>query len=65
VKKKKQIRSIKKGYSYFISTTELRRWMKLPPAQKLQWLEEANLFIAKNAPTSVQQLHQAFRKGLI
>jgi len=32
----------RKGYSYHVSTSDLKKWMPLPAEMKLEWLEEIN-----------------------
>ena len=55
----------KKGFSYGISEDVLKKWIKLSPEQKLEWLEEINRFIYNFAPEKSKEIMQKFRKGEI
>lgn len=54
-----------KGYSYYVTDEQIRKYRKLTPRQKLEWLEEVNEFTNKAAPDRVKRLHRMFRRGEI
>lgn len=55
----------RKGYRYYVTDEQLRRYGKLSAKQKLEWLEEVNAFVEKFAPARTRELHRRFRKGEI
>jgi hypothetical protein len=54
-----------KGYSYHVSTRDLKKWMSISAEMKLEWLEEINTFISKHAPEKSKRIMQKFRNGEI
>ena len=55
----------KKGFSYAVSTYQIREYLKLPVKYKLQWLEEAKEFFDKVASPETKKMWQLFREGKI
>ena len=55
----------RRGYSYHVSREEIRKYMRLSPKEKLDWLEEVNEFIERFAPDKTKELHRRFRHGEI
>ncbi len=56
---------MRKGYRYHVDDGQIRRYGRLTPKQKLEWLEEANAFVNKFLPERNRRLQQMFRKGEI
>lgn len=54
-----------KGYGYEVDEDQIRRYAAVPTEQKLQWLAEANQFLAKALTGKRRQVWQAFRDGKI
>lgn len=54
-----------KGYRYEISEEKIRHWLSLTPEQRLEWLEEINMFIQKYASDEAKRIMRKFRKGEI
>ncbi|MBN2842730.1 MAG: hypothetical protein JXM68_06545 [Sedimentisphaerales bacterium] len=54
-----------KGYSYFVTDEQIREYMKLTTAEKLEWLEEANEFIQAASDDKTREIRDKFRKGEI
>lgn len=54
-----------KGFSYFLEDEKLLEYQKLSDEDKLQWLEEINLFNFVALGEKEKDLHERFRKGLI
>lgn len=52
-----------KGYSYSVTKEEIRRYMKVPAVQKLQWLEDANIFLGKALTGKRRLIWERFRRG--
>lgn len=61
----KHEREAAKGYSYTVSNEDIRRYMKVPAEEKLQWLEEANHFLAQALTGKKREIWQKFRRGEI
>ncbi len=57
--------STPRGYRYVVSREQIRKYMRLTPKQKLEWLEEANDFINKFLPEESRRIQEKFRRGLI
>jgi len=57
--------SPRKGYGYHVTDKQIRRYRRLTPRQKLEWLEEANAFTEKFAPEKAKRFHKMFRRGEI
>jgi len=53
------------GYSYFVTKEQIREWMRVPPEQKLQWLEEANKFLLKAMDPKAREIMEKLRRGEI
>ena len=54
-----------KGYRYEVSEEKIRHWLSLTPEQRLEWLEEINIFIHSYAPQKAKKIIAMFRKGEI
>jgi hypothetical protein len=54
----------RKGYTYSVSLEAIQQWKKVPPADKLRWLEEANRFIRQAASPAVKRSHARLRAGI-
>ncbi len=54
-----------KGYNYYVTIEQIRRFSRLTARQKLEWLEEANAFVNKFLPERSRRLQQLFRSGKI
>jgi len=54
-----------RGYRYIVTDEQLRRYRKLTPKQKLEWLEEANAFVNKFLSERSRRLQRLFRRGEI
>lgn len=57
--------SSRKGYGYHVTEEQIRKYRRLTPRQKLEWLEEANAFTEKFASKRTKRLHKMFRRGEI
>ena len=57
--------STRKGYGYHVTEEQIRRYRKLTPRQKLEWLQEVNEFTDKFAPERAKRFHKMFRRGEI
>ena len=55
----------RKGYGYHVTREQIRKYRRLTPKQKLEWLEEVNEFTNKFASDRVKRLHRMFRHGEI
>jgi hypothetical protein len=55
----------KKGFSYDVSEEALKKWVAVPPSEKLEWLEEINRFIFKFTGKKEKAIISKFRKGEI
>lgn len=55
----------RKGYGYFVTKEQIRKYRRLTPRQKLEWLEEVNAFTEKFAPEQAKRFHKMFRRGEI
>lgn len=54
-----------KGFSYVLEDEKLLEYQKLSDEDKLQWLEEIQLFNLIALGEREKELHEQFRKGLI
>ncbi len=50
-------------YSYRLSDEQIRRWRALPATVKLQWLEDANRFLALALSPKARAIQNRFRRG--
>ena len=55
----------RKGYSYYVTDEQIRRYSRLTPKQKLEWLEEANAFVNKFLSERSRCQQRMFRRGEI
>ncbi|MBA2251592.1 MAG: hypothetical protein H0W13_02630 [Nitrospirales bacterium] len=51
------------GFSYRVTAEQIRRWRALPPEVKLQWLEDANRFLAVALTPAARSIQERFRRG--
>lgn len=54
-----------KGFSYFVSLSDLKEYMKVPYKWRLEWLEQANEFTKKALTPKKLKIWQKFRNGEI
>ena len=52
-----------KGFTYYVTDEEIKKYMKLPPELKLKWLEEANEFTWKYGKN--KEIREKLRRGEI
>jgi len=55
----------KRGYSYVVTIEQIRAYRAVSPEQKLQWLQDANEFLAKALTGRRREIWQKFRRGEI
>ncbi len=53
----------RRGYSYHLTDDQIRRWRALPAEVKLQWLEDANRFLALALTPKAREIQNRFRRG--
>ena len=53
----------RRGYSYRVTDEQIRRWRALPAEVKLQWLEDANRFLALALAPKARAIQNRFRRG--
>jgi hypothetical protein len=53
----------RKGFAYRVTDEQIRRWRALPPEIKLQWLEDANRFLALALTSRTRAIQERFRRG--
>ena len=51
------------GFSYKVTDEQIRRWKALPAEVKLQWLEDANRFLALALTPRAREIQNRFRRG--
>jgi hypothetical protein len=51
------------GFSYRVTDEQILRWRALPPEEKLQWLEDANRFLAVALTPAARAIQDRFRQG--
>ena len=51
------------GFSYRVTDEQILRWRALPPEEKLQWLEDANRFLAVALTPAARTIQERFRRG--
>lgn len=51
------------GFSYRVTDEQIQRWRALPPEEKLQWLEDANRFLAVALTPAARSIQERFRRG--
>jgi hypothetical protein len=49
------------GYYYEVSEEQIRKWKAIPAEQKLQWLEEANVFLYTMLNDEKKKIVREFR----
>jgi hypothetical protein len=52
-----------RGFSYAVTDEQIRRWRALPAEVKLQWLEDANRFLALALTPKAREIQDRFRRG--
>lgn len=55
----------KKGFYYEVSDDALKKWIRTPASEKLEWLEEVNEFIFRFTNRKQKEIISKFRKGEI
>jgi hypothetical protein len=53
----------RRGYSYHVTDEQIRRWRALSAEVKLQWLEDANRFLALALTPKTRAIQDRFRRG--
>ena len=53
------------GFSYHCDLEKIKAYKKVPPKQKLQWLEEINALTNKVLTKSQKKFREKIRKGLL
>ena len=51
------------GYWYELSDDAIRRYLQIPPEERLEWLEEANRFLWEAQPLENRALWEQLRRG--
>jgi hypothetical protein len=51
------------GFAYRVTDAQIRRWQALPPAVKLQWLEDANRLLWLALSPRAKAIRERFRRG--
>lgn len=51
------------GYWYELSEGAIRRYLQIPPEERLEWLEEANRFLFEAQPLENRALWEKPRRG--
>jgi hypothetical protein len=51
------------GFSYQVTDEQIRRWQAVPPAAKLQWLEDANRLLWLALTPQAKAIRERFRRG--
>lgn len=51
------------GFAYRVTDEQIKRWRMLPATVKLQWLEEANRFLAAALTRKARAIQDRFRRG--
>jgi len=51
------------GFVYRVTDAQIRRWRSLPPAAKLQWLEDANRLLWLALTPQAKAIRERFRRG--
>ncbi|HTK86288.1 MAG TPA: hypothetical protein VL329_01085 [Nitrospiraceae bacterium] len=51
------------GFSYRVTDEQIQRWRALSSEEKLQWLEDANRFLAVALTPAVRAIQERFRRG--
>ena len=56
---------IRPGFAYRVTDEQIRRWRALPVEARLQWLEDANRFLALALSPKTRAIQDRFRRGEI
>lgn len=56
---------LRKGYRYYVSDEQIRKYSALTAREKLEWLEEVNVFFDKFLTEEGRRLQKMFRRGEI
>lgn len=51
------------GFSYPVTDEQIQRWRALSSEEKLQWLEDANRFLAVALTPAARAIQERFRRG--
>jgi hypothetical protein len=54
---------VRRGFAYRVTDEQIRRWRALPVEIKLQWLEDANRFLALALSRKARAVQDRFRRG--
>lgn len=60
-----QVKKPSGGYSYHVTDDQIENYRKLPPEERLRWLEEAQEFMYKALSKEKWEILQKFRRGEI
>ncbi len=52
-----------RGFAYRVTDEQIRRWKALPVEARLQWLEDANRFLALALSPKTRAIQDRFRRG--
>ena len=56
---------VRKGYRYYVSEEQIRRYSALTAREKLEWLEEVNAFFDKFLTEEGRRFQRMFKRGEI
>ncbi len=51
------------GFAYHVADAQILRWQSLPPAVKLQWLEDANRLLWLALSPQAKAIRERFHRG--
>lgn len=51
-------------FSYRVTDEQIQRWRALPPEEKLQWLEDANRFLAVALTPATRAIQERFDEAI-
>lgn len=54
---------LRRGFSYKVTDEQILRWKALPAEVRLQWLEDANRFLALALTPRAREIQNRFRRG--
>lgn len=52
-----------KGFRHVLTNEAIRKYLEVPPEQRLEWLEEANRFLLEATPPENRAIWERFRRG--
>ena len=53
------------GFAYTVTEEQVRKYLDVPAEKKLEWLQEANEFLAKALRGRRRAIWEAFRRGTL